>query len=88
MGMTFDEVLVQVLELLHREGRLSYRALKRRFALDDEYLEDLKAEIIQAKRLAFDEDGKVLVWRGEGERGETGKRENGERSPSTPDSEL
>src|SRR6266508_4253212 len=64
MGMTFDEVLAQVLELLQREGRLSYRALKRRFALDEEYLEDLKAEIIDAKQLAFDEDGKVLVWSG------------------------
>src|SRR5712692_7195076 len=93
MGMTFDEVLAQVLELLQREGRLSYRALKRRFALDDEYLEDLKAEIIQAKRLAFDEEGAVLVWTGEGEKEEeAGKRRNGETEkgaprPRTPDSE-
>ena len=42
--MTFDEVLAQVLDLLRHQGRVSYRALKRRFALDDEYLEDLKAE--------------------------------------------
>src|SRR5499426_2787056 len=62
--MTFDEILAQVLELLQREQRLSYRALKRRFALDDEYLEDLKAELVEAKRLAVDEDGKVLVWTG------------------------
>ena len=62
--MTFDELLAQVLELLQREQRLSYRALKRRFALDDEYLEDLKAELVEAKRLAIDEDGKVLVWTG------------------------
>ena len=39
--MTFDEVLAQVLELLQREGRVSYRALKRRFGLDEAYLEDL-----------------------------------------------
>jgi class 3 adenylate cyclase/tetratricopeptide (TPR) repeat protein len=63
--MTFDEILAQVCELLQREQRLSYRALKRRFALDDEYLEDLKAELIEAKRLAVDEDGKVLVWTGD-----------------------
>jgi class 3 adenylate cyclase len=63
--MTFDEVLAQVLDLLQRQGRVSYRALKRRFDLDDEYLEDLKAEIIQAQRLAVDEDGVVLVWSGE-----------------------
>ena len=50
--MTFDEILTQVLELLQRDGRVSYRALKRRFDLDEEHLEDLKAEIIQAKKLA------------------------------------
>ena len=57
--MTFDEVLSQVQELLQREQRVSYRGLKRRFALDDEYLEDLKEELIGAKRLAIDEDGKL-----------------------------
>src|SRR5437667_1982865 len=63
--MTFDEILTQVLELLRREGRVSYRALRRRFDLDEDYLEDLKAEIIQAKKLAVDEDGAVLVWAGD-----------------------
>ena len=32
--MTFDEILVQVIEVLQREGRVSYRALRRRFNLD------------------------------------------------------
>ena len=62
--MTFDEVLVQIQELLQREQRVSYRGLKRRFGLDDEYLEDLKEELIGAKRLAVDEDGRFLVWAG------------------------
>ncbi len=62
--MDFDAVLARVLELLQRDMRVSYRALKRRFDLDDEYLEDLKAEIIKAKKLAIDEDGEVLVWTG------------------------
>ena len=57
--MTFDEVLEQVRELLRREGRVSYRALKRRFALDDDYVEDLKAELIDAKHLAVDDGGKI-----------------------------
>jgi hypothetical protein len=39
--MTFDEILTQVLELLQRQGRVSYRALKRRFAIDDDYIGDL-----------------------------------------------
>src|SRR5215475_1560821 len=64
-GMTFDEILTQVLDLLRRDGRVSYRALKRRFDLDEGYLEDLKAEIIQAKKLAVDEAGAVLVWTGD-----------------------
>lgn len=62
--MTFDEILTQVLDLLQRQGRVSYRALERRFDLDDTYLEDLKAEIIKAQRLAMDEAGAVLVWAG------------------------
>src|SRR6266446_1588970 len=63
--MNFDETLARVLELLQREGRVSYRALRRRFDLDEEYLDDLKVEIIQAKKLAVDEDGTVLVWIGD-----------------------
>jgi class 3 adenylate cyclase len=78
--VTFDEILAQVLELLRREGRVSYRALKRRFALDDDYLEDLKAEIIKAKRLARDEGGEVLVWTGEAEKGEDAGRGKGEKT--------
>src|SRR5215470_7418984 len=62
--MTFDEVLAQVQELLRREGRVAYRVLKRRFGIDDEYIEDLKADLIDAKRLATDENGKVFVWVG------------------------
>jgi hypothetical protein len=31
--MTFDDLLAQGIEVLRREGRVSYRALKRRFAL-------------------------------------------------------
>jgi hypothetical protein len=77
--MTFDEILTQVLDLLQRERRVSYRALKRRFDLDDGYLEDLKAEIIKAKQLGADEAGEVLVWAGAGtekEESETSHKES------------
>ena len=43
-------------------GHLS--ALQRQFDLDEAYLEDLKAEIIEARQLAVDEGGRVLVWTG------------------------
>ena len=62
--MTFDKILSQVLELLQREGRVSYRALKLRFSINEEVVEGLKDELIDAKRLAVDEDNKVLVWTG------------------------
>src|SRR5262249_32885324 len=62
--MTFKEVLAQVIDWLQQDKRITYRALKRQFDLDDAYLEDLKAELIQAKQLAVDEDGAVLVWAG------------------------
>ncbi len=62
--MTFEEVLTQVRELLQRKSRVSYRALKLQFTLDDDYLEGLKDELIEAERVAADEDGKVLVWIG------------------------
>ena len=62
--MDFYAVLAQVMELLQREGRVSYRALKVQFGLDDDQLEALKDELIEAKRLAMDERGRVLVWGG------------------------
>jgi hypothetical protein len=37
--MIFDELLAQVCELLQRQGRVSYWALKRRFALDHDDIE-------------------------------------------------
>ena len=58
--MDFYAVLDEVLELLQRHKRVTYRALKRQFGLDDAYLEDLKAEIIEARQLAVDQDGTML----------------------------
>src|SRR2546429_7841538 len=60
--MTFEEILDQAIAMLQRRGRLTYGALKRQFQLDDAYLEDVKAELIEGQRVAVDEDGRVLVW--------------------------
>ena len=62
--VTFDAILAQGLDLLLREERPSYRALKVRFGLGDEHLKALKDEIIEAKQLTVDEKGIVLVWTG------------------------
>jgi class 3 adenylate cyclase len=63
--MEFETVLEQTIALLQRQGRISYGALKRRFQVDDAYLEDLKVELIEAQQLARDENGRILVWTGE-----------------------
>jgi class 3 adenylate cyclase/predicted ATPase len=64
--MTFDDILDQVITLLKRQGRVSYGALKRRFDLDDAYLEDLKGEILFAYPVV-DEEHRGLVWTGDTE---------------------
>jgi class 3 adenylate cyclase len=63
--MDFYTILDQVIALLRQRQRVTYRALQRQFGFDDTYLEDLKAELIDAQRLAVDEEGNVLVWTGD-----------------------
>jgi class 3 adenylate cyclase/tetratricopeptide (TPR) repeat protein len=63
--MEFDDILAEIVALLQRQGRVAYGALKRRYKLDDAYLDDLKTELIEAQRLAVDENGRILVWVGE-----------------------
>ncbi|MGD9604406.1 MAG: adenylate/guanylate cyclase domain-containing protein [Gammaproteobacteria bacterium] len=63
--MEFDRLLSEVHLELQRDRRIAYRVLKRRYSLTDDDLEDLKADLIDAKRVARDEDGKVLVWNGD-----------------------
>jgi predicted ATPase/class 3 adenylate cyclase len=63
--MDFYALLDQVVDLLRQRGRVTYRALKLQFKLDDEYLEVLKDELIKAQHVAVDENGDVLVWTGD-----------------------
>jgi class 3 adenylate cyclase/tetratricopeptide (TPR) repeat protein len=62
--MTFEEILNQAMALLQRQGRVSYRALKRQFDLDEAYVEDLKLELIEVHQVAVDQDNTMLVWIG------------------------
>ena len=62
--MKFSEMVTQAVAWLQREERVSYRALKREFALQDDALDDLKEELVTIKELAVDKDGKMLVWAG------------------------
>src|SRR5262245_50039379 len=64
-AMDYDELVAKVIELLQREKRIPYRVLKRRFELDDDYIEDLKIDLIEAKQLVVDENDRILVWIGD-----------------------
>ena len=61
--MTFDAILAQIIDLLKRQGRVSYRAIKRRFDIDDGYIEDLKEEILYVHPV-IDDEGRGLMWTG------------------------
>ncbi|MCZ6874286.1 MAG: AAA family ATPase [bacterium] len=63
--MDFYEVLDQTIDLLRQRGRVTYRALKLQFKLDDEHIEVLRDELIKAQRTAVDDGGEVLVWSGD-----------------------
>src|SRR5215831_4407734 len=88
--MTFDDILDQILALLRQQGRVSYWALKRRFDLHDNDIAGLKDELITARRLAVDEEGKVLVWAGSADPApappppSTPQAPQGEPVPGTP----
>jgi class 3 adenylate cyclase/predicted ATPase len=64
--MDLYEVIDHVASLLQQRGRLTYRTLKLQFHLDEEQLAALTEELIDGQRIARDENGKVLVWVGEG----------------------
>jgi len=83
--MDLFAVVDQVIEVLRSRGRVSYRALRVQFHLDDEALEALKAELIEVHQIAVDQAGAMLVWTGDGgERSEPLHRP----SPSTPPSQI
>jgi class 3 adenylate cyclase len=63
--MDLFTVVDQVIELLRSRGRVSYRALRVQFNLDDEALEALKAELIGVHQIAVDQEGTMLVWTGD-----------------------
>src|SRR5882724_6227550 len=62
--MTFEEILDHAIAMLQRRGRVTYRTLRLQFQLDEEQMEALKEGLIDAERLAVNEEGRVLVWAG------------------------
>jgi TOMM system kinase/cyclase fusion protein len=64
--MDLFAVMDQVIELLRSRRRVSYRALRVQFNLDDEALEALRTELIEVHQVAVDQAGTMLVWTGDG----------------------
>src|SRR6266571_2700458 len=62
--MNFNDVLTQTIAMLREHGRVSYRALQRQFGIDDDFLTDLKDELIAVQQVAVEQDGRMLVWTG------------------------
>ena len=60
--MTFKEMLAQVVAWLQQDKRVSYRALKRQFALDDAALADLQDAILYTYPQVSNDAGRGLVW--------------------------
>ena len=60
----FHAMLPAVLGLLRQEGRVTYRTLTYLFGLDEAWLGEIREELT-LRRLAVEEQGKVLVWTGE-----------------------
>jgi class 3 adenylate cyclase/tetratricopeptide (TPR) repeat protein len=64
----FEQVLKEVLWRLVTEGSISYRRIRRGFSLDDDALDDVRRELIDALHIATDLDGEFLVWAPDGRR--------------------
>jgi class 3 adenylate cyclase/tetratricopeptide (TPR) repeat protein len=63
--MTFEEIVDQAIEMVRRRGQVSYRMLKRQFALDDAGFEDLKDEILYSQSQIVDDEGRGFAWTGD-----------------------
>ncbi len=61
--MSFLETVRQVRDHLRDAGRVSLKALKREFTLDDEALDELIEELVDIQQVAARE-GKAIAWMG------------------------
>jgi hypothetical protein len=61
--MRFFDYVPQVIALLQRDGRISYRALQYEFGFDMAFSEVLREEL-QFRGIAHDKDGRELVLAG------------------------
>ena len=62
--MDFYKIVDQVVALVQQRGQVTYRSLKRQFVLDDDYFEDLKAELLYTHPDVIDDEGRGFKWAG------------------------
>src|SRR5262249_40558831 len=79
-SMTFDDILAQIIDLLKHQGRVSYRAIKRRFDINDDYIEDLKEELLYVHPV-IDDEGRSLMWTGDTASGQAVVPQPGQPTP-------
>jgi len=61
--MSFLDTILRAKAYLEHPGRVSVRALRREFDLDDDALEELIEELVEIQRVAT-RDGRALAWLG------------------------
>ncbi len=61
--MSFLETVRRAKDYLQEESRVSLRALKREFELDDETLDELIEELVEIQQVAV-RDERALAWAG------------------------
>ncbi len=76
--MSFLETVRRAKDYLQEESRVSLRALKREFELDDETLDELIEELVEIQQVAV-RDGRALAWAGGGSPAPTLGRERAPR---------
>lgn len=59
---SFEDILRQTTENLERRGKVSYRAIKREFDIDDDFLEDIIFELVEIHGVAKTQDDRMLVF--------------------------
>ena len=80
--MKFSEIVDHASALLERKKRISHRALRREFELDDETFDDLLHELTEVLDIASNENSTILEWCGADTAQSTVEMDN--KLPATP----
>ena len=86
--MKFSEIVKQAVTLLQDSGRVSYRGLKLEFQLDDDQLDELKEELLYIHPQIVDDEGRGLIWNGDGGSTSEAPRARAEHLVATSSSEA